>query len=193
MTTDERDVTAVERLHTAVRNALLDRCEALPDEADFDAEGLADTLTGPIVDMFPAARFETTERDGVRLRRVALAGEWEVDPNAVRAGASLGEQQHAAEHCHNAGRPHLGPCVDAASANAIPHSFVPVQHKGRIQEGCGYFTRINSHEATMCGAPESAHMEPDIDDSDCPSPVNGRCACPAPAPVDESVPHIERY
>lgn len=26
---------------------------------------------------------------------------------------SLGEQPHAHEHCHNSGRPHLGPCLDA--------------------------------------------------------------------------------
>jgi hypothetical protein len=66
-----------------------------------------------ILEDFPDAHFEYRTNDaGVRVRRVVAEGAWEVDPNAVPPGDSLGEQPYAGERCHNGGRPHLGPCIN---------------------------------------------------------------------------------
>jgi hypothetical protein len=91
--------------HERFRTILTDAFEWTPTDTGVDAA----------CEIFPDAHFEHRTNDaGVRVRRVVVAGEWEVDPDAVPVGDSLGERPHAAEGCHNGGRPHLGPCVTLA-------------------------------------------------------------------------------
>ena len=106
--------------HERFRTILSDRVH----DIDMETDSYHDLSAGDVVDQlaaeFPEAHFEyRTNEQGVRVRKVVVKSREEVDPNAVIAGASLGEQSHDAEHCHNSGRPHLGPCGGPPPAPAL--------------------------------------------------------------------------
>jgi hypothetical protein len=104
------DPLATERFRTIAADAFRSEFDRVYGDGRQMDEGV---ISGVLVDHFPSAHFEyRTNQHGVHIRRVVAEGVWEVDPDNVPPGDSLGEQPHDGVHCHNDGRPHLGPCVD---------------------------------------------------------------------------------
>lgn len=158
MTTDPAvpapDVLAVERFRTVLTDSVVWAQRNETSEVD------------SVLAEFPSAQFvHDVNSAGVPVRRLVVHGEWEVDPNPPKVDPRLGEAARVlGPSLTSPADPYRtdAPPIPWAPAESPTHPFEPVRYKGRIEEGCGHFTRINSHEGTMCGEPRSATIHPPV-------------------------------
>jgi hypothetical protein len=74
----DTDPLAAERFRTVLTDVI---GKQIDDHYDGGAHANEDEVAKDILDHFPEAHFEhRTNEHGVPMRRVAVAGEWEVDP-----------------------------------------------------------------------------------------------------------------
>jgi hypothetical protein len=160
----DTDPLARERFRTILLGPIEAEAERI-----WDDHGISygdDAAAAEIVGSFPEAYFERRTNDnGVRMRRVVVIGEWEVDPMPAVKNMQEPCDTCASDEC---GAPSLAEVVAVlrtGSDDPLPpgpvwdsskrHPYVDTLDHGRSIGLCSHLTMISGHEGILCYATRS--------------------------------------